>query len=119
MQVIFHLSYEGYQYSEKRQLADMALTSDFDYWIHRLRGSEDDTAQFTTFNRIIINESEDFDNINKPILTYMTMWRCQGSYRALTPKSGWQYAVTGDLDIVVPEVPDNNEFPYTFPFTLS
>ena len=97
LQVIFHLAFEGYKYSEKRQLADMTTSANFDKYIHRLRGNEDDTAQFTTFQRIIINESEDFDNVNTPIFTYMTMLRLQGSYRAGTDLSGWAHDVQGQI----------------------
>ena len=97
LQVIFHFALEGYKFSEKRQLEDMQLLADFDYWIHRLRGSEDDPVQFTTFQRIIINESENFDNVNRPILTYMTMWRCYGSYRFMRKLSTWNYQVNGEI----------------------
>jgi len=102
LQVIFHFGLEGYKFSEKRQLADMELTTKFDSLIHRLRGSEDDTAHFTTFQRIIINESELFDNVNKPIFTYMTMLRLLGSYRELTPLSGWDYDVQGEIVTTIP-----------------
>ena len=97
LQVIFHLVYEGYKYSETRQLADMDLTSNFDFYMQGFRGDENDTVQFTSMQRIIANESEDFDNVNKPIMTYMTMWRCLGSYKTLTPLSGWNYELNGVL----------------------
>jgi len=97
LQVIFHLAFEGYKYSEKRQLQDMDTTAKFDAAIHRLRGNEDDTVQFTTFQRIIINESEDFDNVNKPIFTYSTMLRLLGSYKAGTDLSGWTHDVQGEI----------------------
>lgn len=97
MQVIFHLAYEGYKYSEVRQLDDMDLSDKFDYHMHRLRGSEDDLAQFTTFQRIIINESEDFDNVNKPIFTYMTMLRLRGSYKPTADLVGWDHDITGEI----------------------
>jgi len=104
MQVIFHLAYEGYKYSEARQLEDMDLTHTFDSWVHRLRGSEDNPVQFTTFQRIIVNESEDYDNINKPILTYMTMWRDLGSYRSGQEIDRWAYTL--DTELVLPEQPE-------------
>ena len=97
LQVIFHLAYEGYKFSEERQLEDMELTSEFDAHMHRLRGNEGDTAQFTTFDRIIINESEDFDNVNKPIMTYRTMWRNKGSYRELKTLKNWNYTLNGTI----------------------
>jgi len=97
LQVIFHFALEGYKFSEKRQLKDIELTKKFDYYIHRLRGGDDDPVQFTTFQRIIINESEDFDNVNKPIFTYMTMWRSYGSYRYGRTLSTWQYNVNGEI----------------------
>lgn len=102
MQVIFHFGLEGYKFSEKRQLADMELTTKFDSLVHRLRGSEEDTAQFTTFQRIIINESEIFDNVNKPIFTYMTMLRLKGSYKDPTPLPGWNYDVQGTIETTIP-----------------
>jgi len=97
LQVIFHFGLEGYKFSEKRQLQDMQLTTKFDHWIHRLRGSETDPVQFTTFNRTIINESEDFDNVNKPILTYSTMWRTLGSYRVPEELDVWTYTIDGEI----------------------
>lgn len=98
LQVICHLVYEGYKFGEKRQLEDMALTSNFDFHMQGFRGNEDDTANFTSLQRIIVNESEDFNNVNTPIMTYMTMWRYSGSNKTLTPKSGWSYDVTGEYN---------------------
>lgn len=98
LQVIFHLVYEGYKYGENRQLEDMDTTANFDFYMQGFRGSEDDTVQFTSLQRIIVNESEDFDNVNTPIMTYMTMWRCLGSYKALTPLSGWDYEIIGEYN---------------------
>lgn len=97
LQVICHLAYEGYKFGEKRQLADMDTTSRFDAYMHRLHANAEEAVQLTTFQRIIINESEDFDNVNEPILTYMTQWRCMGSYREPTPLSNWGYEITGTI----------------------
>ena len=98
LQVIYHLNYEGYKFGETRQLEDMELTAKFDSFMQGFRGIETDDVQFTSMQRIIINESEIFDNVNTPILTYMTMWRCLGSYKALIPKSAWDYEVTGEYN---------------------
>lgn len=98
LQVIFHLVYEGYKYSETRQLQDMDTTSNFDFYLQGFRANETDPVQFTSFQRVIANESEDFDNVNLPIMTYMTSWRCLGSYKTLTPLSAWNYEVTGEYN---------------------
>ena len=118
MQVIFHLAYEGYKYSEKRQLDDMDLTTTFDQYVHRMRASEEDDVQFTTFQRVIINESENFDNVNTPILTYFTMWRSMGSYVAPTYLPNWGYSVIGDLDRPIPPTPEPGGIPYTIPNSI-
>jgi hypothetical protein len=97
LQVIFHLAYEGYLYSEKRQLADMAITDKFHSFMQRFRGDETDTVQFTSFDRIIINESEDFDNVNKPILTYRTMLRTTSAYKTPLTVSIWSHDVIGEI----------------------
>ena len=98
LQVIYHLVYEGYKFGETRQLDDMVLTAKFDSFMQGFRGIETDTVQFTSMQRTIVNESELFDNVNKPILTYITMWRCLGSYKPLTPKADWDYQVTGEYN---------------------
>jgi len=97
VQVILHIALEGYKFSEKRQLDDMDLTAKLDAQVHRLRGVETDPVQFTSLQRIIIGESENFDNVNTPIFTYMTMLRLMGSYRTPVTVTPWEYIVEGSI----------------------
>ena len=100
LQVICHLALEGYKFSEKRQLEDMDITAKFNGFMIGLRGTEDDPVQFTSFDRIIINESENFDNVNKPIFTYRTMLRVLDAYKTPILLSNWAY----DVGIPTPPV---------------
>lgn len=79
--VRFHFDIEHYTVE---RLQDLDFMDTFHNTILNLRGNPSSTVQFSSFQEVTTQQDNNFSNIDKPYIDYITCWRKISGYKRTT-----------------------------------